>query len=386
MFGLIFRNEWEKIWARKKFLFIAGTLVIILATVGFAWRTEQSMLQQLSAQSPAASIAQAIQQTKAQLKTASAKQKPLLRQQLAQQEAAQVQIEQSTPQTGTMRTASDLKRLSQASGSGPNAGQSALLIALDHYRLAHGITRFNTARDSGLRLLGLVFSGPAVIMFAMMVVGFSNDTVSGERQDHTIPFLFLHGFQRGRILAAKVLATSALVALQALASAVGIFALASIVMGVGPAYAPHALGIRMQTSKNSFAGAPPTVLPVAAQHFFIVSQWQYDIAAVLLAILGLAALVVIMTGISLLSRTVSMSAFLCTILLISTGFWHLLAGSAVIGLDPMVDFNLMAAWNGQTALQSGVAGLGLVWAFAVMALWVVAVGWLSVVRFRRIEP
>ncbi len=370
-FRAVFRNEIEKIWVkRSKALIIA--LIILIAGVSLvsAHTYHQNYQQAAEAaqnnQQAATQMRQQIAQTQRALKSVPRGKKRALQQQLAQQQQALQQIQ--TGNGGTVNERLQVRSLQNSLSTIPTQrGPMLEQLALARYRVSHGLISYNPAADSGMRLVGLVFGGDTIVLFALIAVVIASDTVSSELQSGTWGILLLHAPRRRQVYLAKWGAALLILWGFMLAATVGIFAFSSVLMGVGSTLAPHVVGT-VTTLIPQNAG-PSLVVP-AQQIFHIIPQWSYDLLALVLAMLSLGGFVTLLVGLSVTTRSTVGSLIIGVLVLIS-GFFAALLGPASL-LDPAVSFPLISDWTGTLAMQDNVRALTLGTGLAVTIIWAAA--------------
>lgn len=370
-FRAVFRNEIEKIWIKRgKALIIA--LIILIAGVSLvsAHTYHQNYQQETenaqNDQQAATQMRQQMAQTQRALKSVPQGKKRALQQQLTQQQQALQQIQESNG--GTVNERLQVRNLQNSLSAIPTQrGPLLEQLALARYRVAHGLLSYNPAADSGMRLVGLVFGGDTLVLFALMAVVIASDTVSSELHSGTWGILLLHAPRRRQVYLAKWAAALLFLWGFMLAAAVGIFAFSSVLMGVGSTLGPHVVG--MVTTLLPQTAGPSLVVP-APQVFHIIPQWSYDLLALALAMLSLGGFVTLLVGLSVVTRS-TVGALIIGVLVLISGFFAALVGPASL-LDPAVSFPLISDWTGTLAMQDNARALTLGTGLAVTLIWAAA--------------
>ncbi|CAB1128094.1 conserved membrane protein of unknown function [Candidatus Hydrogenisulfobacillus filiaventi] len=372
MWWALFDNEWRKLWARRGRLLVAGTLALAALTVFATWRGQAA--QEANLRQQAALNARALAALRARAAAAPPAQQTLIHEQEAAMAANLVNLE-GVPVRQQLQ---EDRRLARHAPRG-QAGALEETVALDRYRLAHGIIRLRPWHTGAWRLAGLVLTGPAILGYALLALGVTADLVAGEVQDGTLSFLFLHGQRRGAIYLAK-LATGITAGWGSLAGGSLLTWLgAALLVGTGSPWAPHVVGARLVKVTGSF----PPVQP-AGPPFPILPQWAFDLWALVLALVAAGVWVAVVLALSRLTRSVTVTLVLGTAGLIG-GLFLSLAGWAGL-LSPTVHLAPMADWDGSTAGVCGIPAAGLPLGLGVLAGWglaALAYGWS---RFGRLEP
>ncbi len=269
---------------------------------------------------------------------------------------------------GTVNERLQVQSLQKSLSTIPTQRGSTLeQLALARYRVSHGIIYYNPAADSGMRLVGLVFGGDTIVLFALIAVVVASDTVSSELHSGTWGILLLHAPKRRQVYLAKWGAALLILWGFMIAATVGIFAFSSVLMGIGSTVAPHVVGT-VTTLIPENAG-PSLVLP-AQQIFHIIPQWSYDLLALVLAMLTLGGFVTLLVSLSVVTRSTVWSLII-GVLVVMSGFFAPLLGPESV-LDPAVSFPLISDWTGTLAMQDNVRALTLGTGLAVTIIWAVA--------------
>lgn len=376
----IMKNEWLKLWSRKRWSLAVGMLVLV---VGGSFISASTEWQQVRvSQQEIAAMRQQIASLRAQLRQGLPS---AVSQQIKQEIASTEQSISSIASAKAPTVRQDLRaNLATLSAKGTQASilsQVRLTVAMERYDLAHGIASASPASDSGWQLPGIILSGPGIMLLALLVVFIAGDAVSSERQGGTLPTIFLHADNRATVLLGKALVAVLTAWGMVCVAVIGWFVLGGLLMGFGSPLTPEAVGLRYVMSANPFGG-----MVLASSHFPLLPQMAFDVWSVLLACLSLGALAALMVGVSSFIRSTSLSTALGALLLLSGLLFRGLAGDSSILLDPAVHMPLMADWTGAIAQQSQVAGATLGVGIAVLIGWaVVAVG-AGAARFARLEP
>ena len=382
-FGSLWHNEWDKVWRRKRvFLLVAWVLVVFVG--GFLTLQAHNGYRK-SVQDSTVALTEAIHATLQQLQNPhlSAKQKRLLENQLTNDETALRQEEASASATVSARA--QLAQLTAQIRQTPAIDRPpvALQIALDRYRLTHGVTRYPAnLGPTGWSLAGGLLAGLGLLLFALIGIVLSSDAVAGELQDNTLPMLFLHAAERRRIWWAKALAGIVLLNGFMAATALGLTLFGGLLVGFGSPTAPNALNVHYAAEAGS------TFLMMVPSHWVIVPQWAYDALALVAGWLTMSGWTLLVMTVSTILRSVNQAMGVMTAVLLS-GFF--LSGSHGQGwqwilVDPSLVLSLIALSAGTVAQSSGIPAATLtVGAFVWIGWAVLAIG-VSLWRFPRLEP
>lgn len=369
-FGAIFRNELAKNWARRGRALIIALIILIAGAGLFSWHTyHQFENSQQNTQQAVAQARKQLAQMQHQLTIAPASKRAALREAVMQQATMVQQMQEDNG--GVLNERSQVKSLSSTLATLPTSqrGQTEEQLALARYRADHGQAFYNPAADSGWRLVGLIFSGQAVVLFALLAVLIASDAVSAELQSGTWGILLLHAPRRIQLYLGKWAAALATVWMFMVVAAVGIFIFGSALMGIGNPMAPHVLGPRLLTVSLPQDGPVPSVI-LAAQTFHLVPQWSYDLLALGLAVLTVGGLVTLLIALSVVTRSTVWSLILGVLVVISS--LAIAALGKISALDPAVFFPLMSSWTGIMALQDNNAFLNIQTGLLVTAFWAAA--------------
>ncbi len=368
-FWAIVQDELQKNWARRGRALIIALVLLVAGTGLFSWHTYHSFENsQQNSQQAVAQTRQQIARTEAEIKTAPPSKRAALKQEVAQ-DSAMLQQMQTSSGGAAVNEPAQIRSLASGLTSIPKDQRGPTLeqLMLARYRVAHGQSVYNPAVDGGWRLVGLVFSGQALILFALLAVVMASDAVSAELQSGTWGILLLHAPRRIQLYLAKWSAALITVWLWVAASAVGLFLLASALMGIGSPWSPHVLGPRLVAVQQG--GGVPTV-SVAVQNFHLIPQWSFDLLALGLAMLTLGGLVTVLMALSVLTRSTVWSLIIGVLLVISGIFAPILGHYGVY--DPALSLPLMAVWTGSLALQDNILSFNMPTALLVTGLWACA--------------
>lgn len=372
LFWALFHNEIEKLWARRgKSLIIALILIVAGATL-LAQHNEQQYLTQTQANIGGAR--QQVAQIRNLLAKAPANQKAQLTQQLQFAESA---LQQDLPQGSKAEIASLASAVKTSAPS--QKGTMLEQLALARYRLHHDVVGYAQA-NGGFRQPGLIFSGEAILLFALMAVAVASDIFSGELEGGTWGMLLLHAPRRGRVYFAKFSAALSVVWAFMVAAAIGLFGFGGLLMGFGSANAPHAVGVKI----TAFHEPGYTQVLPAIQAFHLVPQWSYDLMALGLAMLALGGFVSLLIALSILTRSTVLSLVIGVVMVLSGVFVAHLLGSLGV-FDPALHFPLIADWTGSLATQNTLPSLSLGMGLAVTLVWALAAIIVGVWTIRRLD-
>ena len=360
VFLALYRNELEKVWRHRG---RALLIVLILFVLGGNYLSYRAYHQQQMAivQSIAAAKAQ-VSHAQNQLANAPASKEPNLRHIVIADKQILSQMESQSVQR--VNTRQQLHQLQAGLANQPLSarGNTQEFIALDRYRLSHGITSYAPNGNNGLRLVGQIFSTGVMMLIALVAIGISADRMSGEFEGGTWGGLLLHAPYRRLAYSAKSLASITIIWLFMIAAALGFLGGGSLLMGIGNANAPHIVGPHF-TLQNSI---PPQLI-VPSQHFPIIPQWSYDFAAMGLAMFSVGILVLVVMAISIITRSTVISLIAGALLVISRDLAHLVGPLSV--LDPAIHLSLIADWTGQLAQQYVMPSLTLPSGILILTLW-----------------
>jgi len=367
-------NEWVKLWARKRWVLLVGTLAIVV--IGTLFAANQATQQVQASQAEAAALRQNIAQAKLQMAeqhpTGAAKQSMLAGIAEAQQ---QLQALSTHPVSVAQALHSNLALLRHMSGA--SRYPTEIAVATERYDLSHGIRTVSTRTDGGYLLPGIVLGGASMLALAFLVLLAAVDNVAGERQSGTIPLMFLHAGNRLTSFLGKVVVMVLTAWGVAAAAAVGFFVLGGVMMGFGSPLTPEPVGVAYKGALASFA--------YASGHVLILSQISFDLWALVLAFLSLGAWAVLLVGVSTFLSSSGLATGIGAAVILSGQFLPLLHNSLVLA-DPSLPLSLMSAWTGTLAAQlqmaSATLGLGMV----VMVGWAAVALALGSWQFSRLEP
>lgn len=372
LLGALLRNEWEKIWAHRGRALIIAWVVIVVGGVWITYHGEHAARQGYRAN--IASLQSQVTSWRHQEIGASYKARRLLQSQIAGAETTLQQMRSSAGGVNEVAVIPVLKKeLKTASPLTRGTIMEQLATAQD--MVSHGIDHANPSNANGIDLVGSVFSGMALLLFALLAVGLSSDRISSELEGGTWGVLLLHAPRRAQVYTAKLLAAIAATWAFMVASALGFFGVASLAMGIGPVSAPVVVGLRQTLSTNP--NFPGLVIPV--QNFHLIAQWSYDIWALVLAMLAVAVLVSLFVGLSVVTRSTVFSLIVSAVIVISGVLTAVVARAAswLAIVNPALNVPLAADWTGRLAQQYTIPALNLrteSWVLAAWALVAVGVG------------
>lgn len=380
LWGALLRNEWEKIWAHRGRALVIVWMLIVVGGVWIAYHSEQSAQQGYHANM--VSLQAQIQSWRHQEIGASRQTRRLLQSQIAGAQTTLQQMQSSVRGVNEVTTIPVLKQeLKTALKS--SRGEILEQLALAQDMVAHGIDQARPSAGNGIDLVGSVFSGTALLLFALVAVGLSSDRISSELEGGTWGGLLLHAPRRAQLYTAKLLAAVTTVWAFMAAAALGFFGLASLVMGIGPVNAPVVVGLRQTLSTNpNFAG-----LMIPVQTFHLMPQWRYDLWALVLSMLALGVLVSLFVGLSVVTRSTVFSFIVSTVIVLSGVLAAVVARAAswLVVIDPAVHLPLAADWTGRLAQQYTLPALTLRTGSVVLAVWAVVAIAVGVWATRRLD-
>ncbi len=379
IFAALYHNELEKLWAHRGKSLIIAFLVIVVGGVLLVWHSNQQ--QQASVKSTIVSEQQQIVQLRRQEARASGPQK--------QQIAAQIQntkslVRQMQAQNGAINVKQQIKQLKVSVSHLPRfqRGQGLELLAQYRAMRAQGIVWYNPGVNNGLKLVGDLFASAALLIFALVAVGVSSDRVSSELESGTWGMLLLHAPRRIPVYLAKLFASITVTWSFMAAAALGYLGLGSALMGVGNASIPIVVGVHLKQGPGN--GMPP-IIPV--QVFHTISQGSYDLVALGLAMVSMAAMIAIFIALSMLTRSTVFSLIVSAVLVISGQLSMVVARTAgwLAVSDPAVHLPLMADWTGNLGLQFDLPALNLPTGLTVVTVWAVAAVLVGLWSARRLD-
>lgn len=367
-------NEWVKLWARKRWVLVVGTLAIVVIGTLFAATTSSQQGQVSHAE--AAALRQNIAQAKLQMAerhpTGATKQTMLANIQQMQQTLAALS---APPEEVAVALHNNLAALSHLSGA--SRYPTEIAVATERYELRHGIRTVPTRTDGGYLLPGLVLGGGGMLALAFLVLLAAVDNVAGERQGGTIPLMFLHAGNRVTSFLGKVVVMVLTAWGVAAAAAVGFFVLGGLMMGFGSPLTPEPVGEVYRGTLTTFG--------LASGHVTILSQVSFDIWALVLALLSLGAWAVLLVGVSTFLSSSGLATGIGAAVILSGQFLPLLHSPLVLA-DPSLPLSLMAAWTGTLASQIQMASATLGIGIAVLVVWAALAVGLGSWHFARLEP
>jgi len=361
-FSALYRNELEKIWAhRGRALIIAFILIVGFGTF-IVYHSYQGTVQAQNASIAAgkAQVAQDVHQL-AHMSVG-----PKRKAMLSQLTAARSELSQMNYVAVRVRSQVASLKASLSGTPGSLVGNTAEQLAMAQYRLDHGITYYHPGAHSGYRLVGQVFSGLAMLVFALVALGISADCVSAELEAGTWGGLLLHAPRRRHVYLAKLFAAVTATWAFVLASAMGFFVGGWALMGLGSALEPHVVGMALKVSQEGTL----TQVRIPAQVFHILPQWRFDLVAVGLSMIALSGLVAIFVALSMGTRSTIFSFVVGTVLILSAVLAPHVGSLAI--WDPAVHLPLISDWTRSLALEYNMATLSLKTGMTVVMAWLVA--------------
>lgn len=376
IFAALYRNEVEKLVAHRGRLLWIALLVIALGGSFLVYHSQASQ-RHMMAQSLAAAHQQVTHDRQA-LKQATGPKKSALQRQLKADEQNLQQMKQQNENQNEVQLVRELKANLQQT---PKAQRGSGLeqVATAQYLINHGITEYNPSAESGYRLVGQIFGGTALLVFALLTVGIGGDRVSQEIEAGTWGGLLLHAPARTKIYLAKLSASLTVVFGFLIASALVFFLLASLLFGLGSPMVPHVVGLHLTAQPGT---VPPQLL-VSRQAFHIIPQWLYDLSALGLALVALGVLTAIMVALSMAFRS-TIVAFIVGAVMVISGVLVRNVGSLAV-IDPVTHIALMKDWTGALAFQLGMKGLTLGIGLLVVGSWAVAAIGFGTLWARRLD-
>lgn len=368
----VVKNEWVKLWARKRWVLILGLAAMVVVGTLFAANTASQVAQ--STQAQAGALALNIGQLKAQMAQARGKARQQDQIQLVQM---QQQLTQLDSQGVTVRANLASNRSALAQLTGVSRYPIEIAIQADRYDLAHGITTMSSRTDGGWMLPGIVLGGAGVIALGFLVLLVVVDNVAGERQGATIPLMFLHAGNRVQTFMGKtvavVLATWGLV----VGAALGFFVLGGLMMGFGSPVEPEVVGAQY--------GGAVTNFTYVSSHVTILSQAGFDVWAVVLACLSLGVWAVLLVGVSTFLSSSGLATGIGAAVILSAQFLAQLHSPLLLG-DPALHLSLMESWDGSLANQLQMGSATLTTGALVLAGWAIAALGVGSWKFSHLEP
>ncbi len=370
--GAVVKNEWVKLWARKRWVLVLGVLAMVVVGTLFAYNSMAQLAQ--SNQAEASALQSSISQAKAQAAQATGKARQQAQLQLVQMQQQLTQLTaQKVPVTANL--ASNRAGLKQEQGASRYFTEVA--IQTDQFELHHGIRTVPTRSDGGWLLPGIVLGGPGVVVLGFLVLLVAVDNVAGERQGATVPLLFLHAGNRVQSFMGKaitvVLATWGMV----VAAAAGFFILGGLVMGFGSPAVPEVVGAQ-------YGGSPQGFGYVSA-HVVILSQLGFDVWAVVLAGLSLGVWAVLLVGVSTFLSSSGLATGIGAAIILSVEFLAQLHSPLLLA-DPALHLSLMESWDGTLATQLQLGSATLTTGALVLAGWAALALGIGSWKFSRLEP
>ncbi len=361
LFPALLHNELEKIWAHRGKALIIAFIIIVFGGSFIAYKNYHGMQQ--SYQSSVSFAKTQVIQDQHQLAHLQGSQRRAMQVQLRAARSILKQAERNS--FFSTNVAQQIASFQKSLKSTPARFQGVTReqLAMDHYRIHHGITQYHPSARGGYRLVGQVFAGSTMVLLALIALGISADRVSSEMESGTWGGLLLHAPRRRPVylakLAASLIATWSFMA----AVAVGFFVTAGLLLGFGNPNNPHVVGIKLVVASQS--SGTSVLTPV--QPFHLIPQWSYDLLALGLAMLSIGALVCIFIALSMVTRSTVFSLIVGAILILS-GVLARVAGSVSV-IDPAVHLPLMADWTRLLAMQYNVAAWSLKTGLIVILGW-----------------
>ncbi len=376
MFAALYRNEVEKLMAHRGRLLWIAFLVIVLGGSFLVYHGQASQRQMMAQNLTMAR--QQVNHDRQALKHATGINKSALKSQLRADEKNLQQMQQQNGAQNEVQLVKELKaNLRQTPKQ--NRGSALEQVATAQYLIDHGMTEYNPSKQSGYRLVGDIFGGTALLIFALLAVGIGADRISQEVEAGTWGGLLLHAPVRTKIYLAKLCASLTVVFGFVIASAVVFFLLGSLLFGLGSPMVPHVVGIHL----TAWPGTVPPQLAVPVQAFHIIPQWLYDLSALGLALVALSVLTAMMVALSMAFRS-TIVAFIAGALLVISGVLTRSAGSLAV-IDPATHIALIEDWTGALAFQMGMKGLTLGIGLLVVGCWALAAIGFGVLWAKRLD-
>ena len=368
----VVKNEWVKLWARKRWVMVLGLAAMVVVGTLFAANTASQQAQVRQAE--AGALAQNMSQMKAQIAQAKGTARQQAQFQLVQM---QQQLNQLNSQGVPVRANLASNQSTLAHLQGTSRYPIEVAIQTDHYDLARGIRTMSNRTDGGWLLPGIVLGGAGVVALGFLVLLVAVDNVAGERQGATIPLMFLHAGNRVQTFMGKavalVLTTWGLV----VGAAVGFFVLGGLTMGFGSPSVPEVVGAQY--------GGPVTSFTYASSHVTILSQLGFDVWAVVLACLSLAVWAVLLVGVSTFLSSSGLAVGIGAAVILSTEFLTQLHSPWLLG-DPALHLSLMESWDGTLANQLAMGSATLTTGALVLAGWAAVALGVGSWKFAHLEP
>ncbi len=362
LFSALFHNELEKIWAHRGKVLIIAFILIVLGGSFIAYRSYEGSVQ--GYQSEVASTKSQIIQEQHQLSHVHGSQKRALQEQLSATRSTLQQLQQNS--FVTTNVSIQITSLKKSLKGTPPAfqGNTREQLALDYYRVQHGMTQYHPSGHGGYRLVGQVFAGFTTLLFALVALGISADRISSEIELGTWGGLLLHAPRRRLVYLAKLAASLVVTWAFMVASALGFFVTAGIFLGFGNPNNPHAVSMKLATINH----ASGTQVTIPIQSFHLIPQWTYDLASLGLAMLAIGALVSVFIGLSMVTRSTVFSLIVGAVFVLSDVFAHAVGSLAI--MDPAVHLPLMGDWTRSLAMQYNTTTLSLRTGLAVVVGWI----------------
>lgn len=370
--GAVVKNEWVKLWARKRWVLVLGVLAMVVVGTLFSYNSMTQLAQANVAE--ASALQSSISQMKAQTAQATGK--------VRQQDQLQlVQMEQQLAQqtANKLAVAANLasNRASLKQEQGASRAYTQVAIQTDQFELHHGIRTVPTRTDGGWLLPGIVFGGAGVIALGFLVLLVAVDNVAGERQGATVPLMFLHAGNRVQSFMGKAITVVLTTWGMVVAAAVGFFVLGGLMMGFGSPAVPEVVGAQY--------GGSPQAFGYVSAHVVILSQLGFDVWAVVLACLSLAVWGVLLVGVSTFLSSSGLATGIGAAVILSAEFLAQLHSPLLLA-DPALHLSLMESWDGTLATQLQMGSATLTTGALVLAGWAALALGIGSWKFSHLEP
>ncbi len=370
--GAVVKNEWVKLWARKRWVLVLGLAAMVVVGTLFAANTASQLAQ--STQAEAGALAQNVGQLKAQMAQATGKARQQDEIQLVQM---QQQLNQLDSQGVSVQANLASNRSALAQLHGTSRYPIEVAIQTDQYDVAHNIRTMSSRTDGGWLLPGIVLGGAGVIALGFLVLLVAVDNVAGERQGATIPLMFLHAGNRVQTFMGKAVAVVLTTWGLVVGAAIGFFVLGGLMMGFGSPAVPEVVGAQYGGAVQNFT--------YASSHVTILSQFGFDWWAVVLACLSLAVWAVLLVGVSTFLSSSGLATGIGAAVILSAQFLAQLHSPLLLG-DPALHLSLMESWDGTLANQLQMGSATLTTGALVLAGWAAVALGVGSWKFAHLEP